>query len=353
MITGPGTMTAFHREANSYRLPDLNALISGIEQVDAALADGQAVVATVGVGKWVEGITGRTALFSMPNRYSFREVEIERSLAAETLVRSTFSASDGQFFLRYTSADGDVPTSPWVAVNHRGEYIDLLQLRGSDLELVSQGKVVATLNSLTAGEFDYVVDDYVVYLDTVFMGEREGQPILVEQAVVLNRASNTLVVTYEVTSPLPIDEVRAGLAPVAEHPEAVNAGMSAIDLDFVERAQARPRLMVRAPQGHRLHFDIDSGRTVVSAAATRLELSIAFEKSAPPINEAAVFSPAEIVEEYNIGAAFLPMDDAMETRQARLEALGFREFGEVASHLVLIRRTGGEDDLTSLDYELP
>ncbi len=57
--------------------------------------------------------------------------------------------------------------------------------------------------------------------------------------------------------------------------------------------------------------------------SNRMEVQFSFVPTAENINEPLVLPPAQLVEDYNIGAVILQAGPALRARIARMEVLGF------------------------------
>ncbi len=157
VAAGPSTAESYRHEASAYRMAGLPGLLASIQQTNARLDDKAQILSTVSVGKWVEGTTGRPALFFMPNRYIFRPIERERALAADVVLRSSLVVTNGQLLLRYTEFANGQPSHPWIAINHRGEYLDLMQLSPFETIITGEGLPATRLSDLKVQDFYYLL----------------------------------------------------------------------------------------------------------------------------------------------------------------------------------------------------
>jgi hypothetical protein len=337
LTLGPHTAGAYRQESQGYRFPGLDSFVHDVAAIDAQLPEGQTILTTARPGKWAEGITGRAALFSQLNRYMFRDAERSRSLAADAILRSTYSASDGQYFLRYTSFFHDVPTSPWIAINHGGEYVDLLRFPSTEFEILSGDQVVATLSSLDAQTFKPSLDADVIDVATTFSGSAGGAPVAVDQQVVISKTTTTLSLLFDVRSDLPIDGLRLTLKPVAPNQVVTTLVPGGADLAFNQRGGSQPRLFLRTDTaGARV---LEDGSLQVASDSHQLRVDLSFTPSAPPINDSVLLKPSDLVEQYDVGAVFLPGNPSIDARQDRLRALGFEYAGGTNDYVIMTRRS--------------
>ena len=139
-ISTPFAVQRFGRQAVVYQPRDATALTSAALAIEDALA-GQsgAVLTDVRDGKWVEGLTGREALFSLPVRYAFRPNEWQRSVDADAVLRSTTTLTSGLVSAMYIGereVDGNaLPTDLLVRVNHGGEFVDMVRINPAAVEI--------------------------------------------------------------------------------------------------------------------------------------------------------------------------------------------------------------------------
>ena len=84
-------------------------MTAAAELVDTSLgSDPGTVLTSVRDGKWLEGLTGREALFSLPVRYAVRPDEWQRSVDADTILRSSAALTNQFYFVKFwvPSVDG-------------------------------------------------------------------------------------------------------------------------------------------------------------------------------------------------------------------------------------------------------
>ena len=89
LAAAPLTVGRYERQVGAYQPRSATSLTAAVEWVDSELPEGQAVLTEVRDGKWLEGLTGREALFGQPVRYAFRPAEWQRSADADALLRSS------------------------------------------------------------------------------------------------------------------------------------------------------------------------------------------------------------------------------------------------------------------------
>ncbi len=196
VISTPWTVTRFSDQVAGYALADAAALNAVAAWIDAELPSDATVLAPVREAKWIEGLTGRSTLFSGAIRYSFRPSEWDRSLAADTLLRSHGALVNPFFFARFTDADptSTAPHGLSLGVNHGGEYVDLLRTvpTATTVSRPDEG-IIARLANLPA---DAAMTDQTVAgaaVDLRWSGSRGAGLVNLRQTVSLASDGSTLV----------------------------------------------------------------------------------------------------------------------------------------------------------------
>ena len=156
------------------------SLQEAVSWIEANVAPGATVLAPVREGKWIEGLSGRAALFSSAVRYSFRPDEWRRSLAADTLLRSGGALVNGYFFVRLTDdvADAAVPRGMAIGVNHGGEYLDLLRIAPAETRIFDARRGDPGHAAEPPGEGRIATGDgLAASVISSWSGERQGAPV--------------------------------------------------------------------------------------------------------------------------------------------------------------------------------
>ncbi|MDQ2941696.1 MAG: hypothetical protein M3R05_05850 [Chloroflexota bacterium] len=341
LLAAPLAVPRFDRQAQVYQPRDATTLTAAAEWVDRDLGnDRRAVLTQVRDGKWVEGLTGREALFSLPVRYAFRPIEWQRSVDADTLFRATTAMTNGFFFALYTDeaaglTGADVPTNLLLRVNHGGEFVNLLQATEADSQVVgSRGSIsVAALRPSRSAQD---INAQQSRISTVWTEAGKPSPISIVRTVGLLRDGATLQLVDE----SPGNTVRTVLRPPP--------GMAITSFDakgrearvcFTQIGESEPcvRIWV-APADATIQPTGDGGLAAATAQSSRLEIDITALTAGNPSVGLRLLDPAELVGEHNVGAAILySLDPAYDSRVARLGALGFRVAKTFGSYAVLVR----------------
>ena len=341
LVTAPLTIERHVRQSDFYELRDADGLRAASAWIDAEVPTGRAVLADVREGKWIEGLTGRPALFSQSVRYAFRPEEWQRSTDADALLRSTLTLTSGyvaaQFTGRVPLEAGDpegVPNGLVVRANHGGEFVDLLRLGPSATTF--DGGVSAS--SLFPMRSTPILDDRWASVRTVW-GLRDVPGFAYTQTVTAFIEGTTLRLVqaapgHVVTSDLmPASGVTIISADV--HPDEAR-------VCFTELGGSNPCLLLRTTDGEgRLSTTPDGGLRVTSGASGEIELLITAVTAGDASVGLGILEPAALVESYDVGAVLLHRPDpATDARVGRLEAIGFEEGPSFGTYRVLVRDSG-------------
>jgi hypothetical protein len=346
---GPWTVERHGREARWYALPELADVVIVAHWLESRLPEEQAVLTTTNEGKWIEGLTGREALFNIPVRFSFREVERARGVAAEALLRSTTTMTNEFFLIKYVDRKSgsaeDVPRQPWVAINHGGEYVDLVRILPTTTRVLAadgKGGVLATLNALDAMRVEGTELADQVTLQTFWTGERRGGTLSYTRSLSLSRGSTSLELVDEVTSTIPIQEIQVEVKPVSGlKPTAIDVESNQADFYFPQKGSSQPHIRLTASSHQVVMEPLEDGGGVLVRAPNATRLHLRFSAPAPglPIFESRLLLPKQLIDKYNVGAVVLKRGPALEARMNRLSVLGFNPELEVGPYVVLVRET--------------
>ncbi len=319
-------MIAFGTQANGYRMADPASLQQAVSWIDGHVAPGAAILAPVREGKWIEGLSGRPALFSSAVRYSFRPDEWRRSLAADTLLRSGGALVNQYFFVRLTDdvADAAVPRGMAIGVNHGGEYLDLLRIAPSGTRILDGGAAtLATLPNLAGESRTVSSDGLAASVTSAWSGDRHGAPVSFRELVSLQSDASTLDLRASAATSVPTGfelELHPAQLPLT--------GMSVVgtgaELTFAVAGSGEPRLrVVLLGAGATLEGLSDGGLRVRSPGGPIRLLITDLSAASSPTVGTGFLQPSELVGAYQVGAVLLVRDAAFDSRRVRLEALGF------------------------------
>ncbi|MFN2483790.1 MAG: hypothetical protein ABR509_02475 [Candidatus Limnocylindria bacterium] len=342
VIATPLAVQRFEQRVAGYALRDAASLYVVADWINGNIAADATVLAPVREGKWLEGLTGRAALFSSAIRYSFRAEEWRRSLASETLLRSGGAIVNRYFLALLSDVDATVgaPRSVTVAANHGGEYVDLLQTVPSQTLILAGANEppVARLSNLAPLRRDDHADRDSARVTMRWAGERERREVMFRQTLSLLADASTLELVFAAETRVPIDGFSVTFRPARS---AELSSFTAIDreveLRFGSVAGVEPRLRVVVGRGASLDVERD-GTLRVGSSGVPVRVLVT-DLTASPSDDigVSILRPQELVERYRLDAAVLPMDALYAPRAERLATLGFAEAAEVGPYGILQR----------------
>jgi hypothetical protein len=337
IVAAPLTVGRYERQVGVYQPRHATSLTAAVQWLDAEAAEGKAVLTEVRDGKWVEGLTGRPALFSQAVRYAFRPTEWQRSVEADTLLRSVATVTSGRISAQYTSMaafeDVRVPTGLLLRVNHRGEFVDLLRLppaatriTGAEGDVTAAGLMPVRVREHAAERRAGLATVWGLTADPGFSftqrvtAYQDGTTLRISQAAPGHRISTELAPPPGIT----ITSVEV-------------TGRQAL-VCFTPFGGSAPCVRVHAAQDGARVTETADGALRVMSESSRLDVLVTALTSGEASVELEVLLPAELVEMHDLGAALLyEPDPAYPSRRLRLEALGFEEARAFGPYRVLIR----------------
>lgn len=339
----------FQRYANHvkfYQPLDAPGLTSVGIWLGHELSGGESVVTPVREGKWIEGVTGHAAVFSQPVRYTFRPLERQRSLVAETIVKSTLALTSNDFFLKfsYGASDGQeiVPRGLVVGANHRGEFMDLVQVPASEVRVFGTGgsgdswatlinaRPVATNQSLTADEAG---------ITTVWKGNELHGPLTLTETTVLRADSGGFELIEQATAEQPFGGIEVQLRPLRlAASSTITSDGQAADLYFPLTGLEEPHLRIEVVGGNGLISQGDDGRLTARSATDRVHLRVTALTAGEGTSPVQILDPAQLIDLYNVAAVLLVQwDPAFAAREQRMEALGYRLGLSAGAYALMVR----------------
>jgi hypothetical protein len=341
LVSAPLAADRFTTEARGYELSDAAGLSAAAEWIDANVDAGGTVLAPVREGKWIEGLTGHPALFSSAFRYSFRPDEWQRSLAADALLRSSGAAVNEYFFARTVAPGSDQTAARGLvlAANHGGEFVDLLAIAPDRTRILSTdpaSPVLATLTNLAPLGRVVTPATSELRVETAFGADRQGTPVTLRQTLTLQQDSSVLDLRVQAETALPLGGIAFELMPSSHMPESEIqiTGQEAL-VTFGRLGASQPQLRVAIVGGAGRFEHTSDGALAVRSPDPSVRLLITDLTAAPsPTVRLAWLEPAELLERYDVEAVLLTRDPALEARQARIEALGFRQAMDLGTYLL-------------------
>jgi hypothetical protein len=344
VVGAPLAVDRFKTEANGYQLRDAASLSEAASWMDANLGQQATVLAPVREAKWIEGLTGRAALFSNAFRYSFRVEEWQRSLAADALLRSSGSLVNQFFFARLTTdgADPSAARGLTIAANHGGEYVDLVASVPAHTRILGINPDQPTLATVTnlapAGrEVTFTPDE--VHVTTSWTAERQGVPVTYRQAVVLRKDSSVLDLRLSIETTLPVAGLEFELGPAAgmRSSEITFEGRAAT-ISFTRIGSGEPRLRVAVAGGDGILRRTATGGLRILSTETQVRVLITdLTAASSPSVTLQWLDPAQLIEDYGVQAVLLARDPTLDARRARMEALDFQVARTFGPYVLLVR----------------
>jgi hypothetical protein len=226
-----------------------------------------------------------------------------------------------------------------LAANHGGEFVDLLAIAPDRTRILSAdpaAPVLATLTNLAPLGRVVTPATSELRVETAFSGARQGAPVTLRQTLVLQQDSSVLGVNIQAETAVPVGGIEFELQPSSAVPEAAIeiVGQEA-NVTFARLGSSQPRLRVAIVGGAGSFEATADGALAVRSPDPGVRLLITDLTAAPsPTVRLAWLEPAELVERYDVEAVLLTRDPALEARQARIEALGFRPAIDLGTYLL-------------------
>jgi hypothetical protein len=340
LVAIPFAVERYQRQAQVYQPRAAEALAEAVAWIDTRLSGTDLTVLTaVRDGKWLEGATGREALFSLPVRYAFRPTEWERSVDADALLRSSAALTNGYFFVKFTDqvvgAGGAVPTGLLIGVNHGGEFVELLRLTPADTRIHAPDGVTA-LDGMVADGVRPSAGTGEASLRTDWHGQAGATAVSLARSVRLLRDGATLMLTDTVTGGT-IENVLTPPAGMAVTDISVDG--REVHLCFTQIGSAEPCVRIWAAQPDATFEALAGGGLRVQSNGPQLDLHVTALTAGGPSVDLEVLDPATLISRHRVGAALLVASDpSYAFRVRRLEALGFREEHRVGPYAILVRQ---------------
>lgn len=337
LAAAPITVGRYDRQVGVYQPRDGASLTAAAEWVDATLPPDRAVLTEVRDGKWLEGLTGREALFGQPVRYAFRPAEWQRSADADALLRSSTTLTSGYVTALFVDAAGaqrGVPSDVLVRANHGGEFVDVLRLPPRATRIGAEGGAIRA-DALVPVRAAYSTTDRQASVGTVY--QHAGSDAFVFTQTVTTYVEGT---TVRILQRSPDRSLTTELTP------AFGMAITSLDINgseavacFTELGGTAPCVRIYAAHpGARLQATPGGGLRTRSDATGTVDLLITALTAGDASIGLGLLEPAQLVDDHDVGAALLfAADPSYPARLARLEALGFEEARAFGPYRVLLR----------------
>ena len=355
--------------ARGYQLLGMDDLRSAAAWIDANIPEDATVLAAAREGKWLEGFTGRGALFANPIRYSVRTAEWRRSFAATALLQSNATLTSPAFLVRLLGGDVCTGAAPAgravVSMNHGGEFVDLVRVSTSTTRILgapaaaqaatSTGQApsgttatsgtLATISNLTGSSSTLTSTQTEAQVSGTWSGQRKGRSVGFTESLSVS-AEPATVLDVASSTELAMGGIEVEIRPAGTYPiiDTSISGTQA-ELTFVEIGNGSPRLHIAAHgAGASIRLLDEDGGIVVNGSGSQLEIVMTdFTASKRAAATVGTLCPTAIVDEYKVRAAVLKQDGAYPERAARLAAIGFTHVEVFGSYVVLSREPTVED----------
>ena len=290
-------------------------------------------------GKWVEGLTGREALFSLPVRYAFRPNEWQRSVDADAVLRSTTTLTSGLVSAMYIGereVDGNaLPTDLLVRVNHGGEFVDMVRINPAAVEINAGRGQWTAANRLAPVRATRASSTRQATVTTVWQGSQPRMSLTQRARVWKDGA------TVGVRIDSPENRMRATLTPPAGSSWSVkdlSANEATICLPMVGDAPPCARVWVGHPDAS-LSVTANGDLRVATTSDGRIDLLVTALTAGKASVGLGLLDPSQVLAERNVRAALLwRFDPNFEDRVSRLEDVGFRTASSIGPYQILLRR---------------
>jgi hypothetical protein len=338
VLTIPFAAMRYQVQMNGYQPVDADALTAAAEFVDASLGSEQGTVLTsVRDGKWLEGLTGREALFNLPVRFAVRPEEWQRSVDADTILRSSAALTNQFYFVKFSdslSADsGSAPATTTISMNHGGEFVDVLELRQADTQLIGASRTW-TAEAGPLGAEGRLAPQSATY-QTRWAQSRGAESAAFSRTVtVLNEGS-----TISLIDNAPGYAIQSVVRPAPGMrftSVSIDGRMARLCLTRI--GEQEPCLQLWASESDSELRSTAQGLAIRTATSTQLSLYVTDLTPGGDSVGLGLIEPAAAFERHNIRAAILlATDPAFDDRRARLEAAGLQLARQIGPYAVLQR----------------
>jgi hypothetical protein len=335
IVAIPFATVRYQAQMSSYQPIDGGSLTAATEFVDESLGSAPgAVLTSVRDGKWLEGLTGREALFNLPVRFAVRPDEWQRSVDADTILRSSMALANQFYFLKLSepasNGDASAPTTTTISMNHGGEFVDVLQLRRGDTSLMgAYGTLTAQLGPV--GSDAWQTAQQASYRTRWAQRSGARTAAFSRTVTLLNDGS-----TMSVIDSAPRYRIESVLRP------AGGMAFTSVSIDgrsaricVAKVGEQEPCLQVWASEPDALLRSTSQGLEVQTTTSTQLSLYITDLTASGASVGLGLIDPAAVIARHDVKAAILlAADPAFDDRRARLEALGLQLVRQIGPYAI-------------------
>ncbi|HTK44067.1 MAG TPA: hypothetical protein VL749_01780 [Patescibacteria group bacterium] len=335
VIAIPFATVRYQSLMNGYQPTEAGALTAAVQFVSTSLGNTPgAVLTSVRDGKWVEGLTGREALFNLPVRFAVRPDEWQRSIDADTILRSSAALTNQFYFVKFSepmSAGGaTAPATTTISMNHGGEFVDVLQLRQADTHLLGTSRTwTAQAGPVgTDGSRDATSATY----RTRWEQSRGAESASFSRTVtVVDQAS-----TMSIVDNAPGYRIESLLRP------APGMSFTSVSIDgrkarlcTARLGEEQPCLELWASEPDAQLRSTSQGIAVQTTTSTQLSLYLTDLTAGGDSVGLGLIDPASVIARHDVEAAILlATDPAFDDRRMRLEAVGLQLVRQIGPYAV-------------------
>ena len=335
VLAMPFAAVRYQSLMNGYQPTDASALTAAVEFVDTSLGSAPgAVLTSVRDGKWVEGLTGREALFNLPVRFAVRPDEWQRSVDADTILRSSAALTNQFYFVKFaepaSNGSATAPGAITISMNHGGEFVDVLQLRQADTHLIgasrtwtAQAGPLGTDESRTATSATYL---------TRWEQSRGAESASFSRTVTVTDEASTM----SVVDNAPGYRIESVLRPAAGMAfTSVSIDGRTARLCLARIGEQEPCLELWASEPDAQLRSTSEGIAVQTTTSTQLSLYLTDLTAGGDSVGLGLIDPAAVVARHDVKAAILlASDPAFGDRRARLEAVGLQLVRQIGPYAI-------------------
>jgi len=335
ILAMPFAAVRYQSLMNGYQPTDASALTAAVEFVDSSLGNASgAVLTSVRDGKWVEGLTGREALFNLPVRFAVRPDEWQRSVDADTILRSSAALTNQFYFVKFSepasTGSATAPAALTISMNHGGEFVDVLQLRQADTHLVGASRTwTAQAGPVGAdGSRDATSATY----RTRWEQARGAESASFSRTVTVADQASTM----SIIDNAPGYRIESLLRP------APGTAFTSVSIDGRQARLCIARVGEQEPCFELLASEPDAqlrstsqGIAVETTTSTQLSLYLTDLTAGGDSVGLGLIDPAGVVARHDVRAAILlATDPAFDDRRMRLEAVGLQLVRQIGPYAV-------------------
>jgi hypothetical protein len=235
-----------------------------------------------------------------------------------------------------------VPRGLIVGANHRGEFLDLLQMPASHVRVIGAAGADATRATLL-GSLPQLMEQSVVgneaVVRTTWKNDEPHSALLLTETTALHGASPTFELIEQVTAEQPVGGVEVQLWPQLGTTSArVERDGQQADLYFPTTGLEEPHVRIAVVGGNGVISLGQDGILTVRSATDQVHMEITDLTPGEGTSNVQILDPAQLIEAYDVAAVLLiRYDPAFESRESRMEDLGYRLGLSAGAYALMMR----------------